>query len=170
MHWHWFSWPGTEAARQLLDHTLCLASCQPQASRFLWIPLTSVTPIILLQASSGDFPGSWNQNFPGPDYSGKLPSTRDSSRCLAWILACGTPGWWAPKDASRWCFHTVTALQRPLGSSEASSCIHTKADKLSQTPYGRHALMKASIYHIALFFCREKSGIFFPLLLHWCKM
>lgn len=32
-----------------------LASCQPQAFAFLWIPLTSVTPRILLQTSNGDF-------------------------------------------------------------------------------------------------------------------
>ena len=57
-----------------------LASRQPQAFTFLWIPLTLVTSRILLQTSNGDFPGSCNQNLPGDQIileSSLVPGTRE---------------------------------------------------------------------------------------------
>lgn len=88
-----------------------LASRQPQAFTFLWIPLTLVTPRILLQTSNGDFPGSCNQNLPGDQIileSSLVHGTREEpgfsyplSCCLAWTLAWTSQGGGAPKDASR---------------------------------------------------------------------
>lgn len=119
------------------------ASRQPQAFAFLWIPLTSVTPRILLQTSNGDFPGSCNQNLPGDQIileSSLIPGTRGEtgfsyphSCCLAWTLAWTSQEGGAPKDASRntnaLTFNTVTGPPwRPQGSFEASSCTCTKAD------------------------------------------
>lgn len=42
-----------------------LALHQLQAFGFLYIPLSSITFMILLQTSYADFPGSWNQSLLG---------------------------------------------------------------------------------------------------------
>lgn len=149
-----------------------LASRQPQAFAFLWIPLTSVTPKILLQTSNGDFPGSWNQNLPGDQIileSSLVPDTREEpgfsypdSCCLAWTLAWTSQGGGSPKDASRntnaLTFNTVTGPPRDLRALSRLPAV--PAPKLTvdtQTLWGRHILMNGSS-----FLFKEKAWDFFP--------
>ena len=152
-----------------------LASRQSQTFRFLWIPLTSVTPTILLQASYGDSPGSWNQNFPGDQItleSSLVPGSQEEpgfsyphSCCLAWTLAWACQGGGAPTDASRnndavtlwWAPHhrNLGALSRlPAVYAPKRTCRHS--DTLGQTHTD-----ECLIYHAALFLHKEKVGIFF---------
>lgn len=79
-----------------------LASHQPQAFRFFWIPLSSTILLILLQSSYGDFPGSWKQNFPGDQINLESSLVFWTLESLefpgSWLVACQGGG--APADIS----------------------------------------------------------------------
>lgn len=151
-----------------------LASRQSQTFRSLWIPLTSVTPMILLQASYGDSPGSCNQNFPGDQItleSSLVPGSQEEpgfsyphSCCLAWTLAWVCQGGGAPTDASRnndavtlwWAPPETSGLFRgfPL-------YMHQSWLVDTQTLWGRPTLMNASSTTQPSSCTKRKLGFFF---------